>query len=101
MSLNAKVVLLLCALFATYGAVDYAVQREVILPSFEALEADLAGVLTQGVGAERVALAAEILGDGLVEVVEHVVGRGLFHAFGELDDIGDEDLGVDSWHGGC
>jgi len=41
-SLNAKVVLLLCALFATYGAVDYAVQREVILPSFEALEADLA-----------------------------------------------------------
>ncbi len=42
MSLNAKVVLLLCALFATYGVVDYAVQREVILPSFEALEADLA-----------------------------------------------------------
>jgi sensor domain CHASE-containing protein len=41
-SLNAKVVLLLCALFATYGVVDYAVQREVILPSFEALEADLA-----------------------------------------------------------
>jgi sensor domain CHASE-containing protein len=41
-SLNTKVVLLLCALFATYGAVDYAVQREVILPSFEALEADLA-----------------------------------------------------------
>ncbi len=42
MSLYSKVVLLLCALFATYGAVDYAVQREVILPSFEALEADLA-----------------------------------------------------------
>jgi sensor domain CHASE-containing protein len=41
-SLYAKVVLLLCALFATYGAVDYAVQREVILPSFEALEANLA-----------------------------------------------------------
>jgi len=41
-SLYAKVVLLLCALFATYGAVDYAVQRQVILPSFEALEADLA-----------------------------------------------------------
>ena len=42
MSLYAKVVLLLCALFATYGAIDYVVQREVILPSFEALEADLA-----------------------------------------------------------
>ena len=42
MSLYAKVVLLLCALFTTYGAVDYAVQREVILPSFERLEADLA-----------------------------------------------------------
>jgi two-component system NtrC family sensor kinase len=41
-SLYAKVVLLLCALFATYGAIDYVVQREVILPSFEALEADLA-----------------------------------------------------------
>ena len=42
MSLYAKVVVLLCALFATYGAVDYVVQREVILPSFETLEADLA-----------------------------------------------------------
>lgn len=42
MSLYAKVVLLLCALFAAYGAIDYAVQREVILPSFETLEADLA-----------------------------------------------------------
>ena len=42
MSLYAKVVLLLCTLFATYGAVDFAVQRRVILPSFEALEADLA-----------------------------------------------------------
>jgi sensor domain CHASE-containing protein len=41
-SLYAKVVLLLCTLFATYGAVDFAVQRRVILPSFEALEADLA-----------------------------------------------------------
>ena len=41
-SLYAKVVLLLCVLFTTYGAVDYAVQREVILPSFERLEADLA-----------------------------------------------------------
>ncbi len=42
MSLYAKVVLLLCTLFATYGAVDFLVQRRVILPSFEALEADLA-----------------------------------------------------------
>ena len=42
MSLYAKVVVLLCGLFAAYGAVDYAVQREVILPSFESLEADLA-----------------------------------------------------------
>ena len=41
-SLYAKVVLLLCVLFTAYGAVDYAVQREVILPSFERLEADLA-----------------------------------------------------------
>jgi sensor domain CHASE-containing protein len=41
-SLYAKVVLLLCVLFAAYGAVDYAVQRQVILPSFERLEADLA-----------------------------------------------------------
>ena len=42
MSLYAKVIVLLCTLFATYGAVDYVVQRRVILPSFEALEADLA-----------------------------------------------------------
>jgi len=42
MSLNAKVFLLLCVLFAAYGAVDYTVQQEVILPSFETLEADLA-----------------------------------------------------------
>jgi sensor domain CHASE-containing protein len=41
-SLYAKVFVLLCTLFATYGAVDYAVQRRVILPSFETLEADLA-----------------------------------------------------------
>ena len=34
--------LLLCTLFLAFGAVDYAVQRKVILPSFEALEADLA-----------------------------------------------------------
>jgi sensor domain CHASE-containing protein len=42
MSLYTKVTVLLCALFATYGAIDYTVQRRVILPSFEALEADLA-----------------------------------------------------------
>ena len=42
MSLSSKVVLMLCALFLAFGAVDYAVQRKVILPSFEALEADLA-----------------------------------------------------------
>jgi len=40
--LSTKVVLLLCALFTAYGAADYIVQRQVILPSFEALEADLA-----------------------------------------------------------
>jgi len=42
MGLYAKVILLLCVVFATYGAIDYAVQREVILPSFESLEEDLA-----------------------------------------------------------
>jgi two-component system NtrC family sensor kinase len=42
LNLSSKVVLLLCAFFAAYGAADYSVQREVILPSFEALEADLA-----------------------------------------------------------
>lgn len=42
MGLYAKVILLLCAVFTTYGAVDYTVQRTVILPSFEALEEDLA-----------------------------------------------------------
>jgi sensor domain CHASE-containing protein len=42
LSLNSKVVLMLCTLFLAFGAVDYAVQRKVILPSFEALEADLA-----------------------------------------------------------
>ncbi|HVN41541.1 MAG TPA: CHASE4 domain-containing protein, partial [Steroidobacteraceae bacterium] len=41
-NLSGKVVLLVCGLFATYGAIDYLVQREVILPSFERLEADLA-----------------------------------------------------------
>ena len=42
MSLSSKVVLLLCTLFLAFGAVDYVVQRKVILPSFESLEADLA-----------------------------------------------------------
>jgi len=40
--LYGKVILLVCGLFATYGAIDYLVQREVILPSFERLEANLA-----------------------------------------------------------
>ena len=42
MSLYKKVTLLLCALFATYGAIDFTVQQRVVLPSFEELEADLA-----------------------------------------------------------
>ena len=54
MRLYAKVVVLLCAVFATYGAIDYVVQREVILPSFEALEEDLART-----DMERVARALE------------------------------------------
>ena len=42
MSLYSKVILLLCAVLAAFGTVSYLVQREVILPSFEALEEDLA-----------------------------------------------------------
>jgi len=42
MKLHAKVIVLLSGLFAAYGAIDYAIQRRVILPSFTALEADLA-----------------------------------------------------------
>jgi len=42
MKLHAKVILLLIALFAAYGAIDYAVQQRIILPSFTTLEADLA-----------------------------------------------------------
>ncbi len=42
MRLYAKVILLLCAVFAAYAAIDYTVQRTVILPSFESLEEDLA-----------------------------------------------------------
>jgi len=37
-----KVVMLLCAVFGAYGVVDYTIQRDVILPSFESLEVDLA-----------------------------------------------------------
>jgi sensor domain CHASE-containing protein len=42
MSLYSKVILLLCAALAAFGSVNYLVQREVILPSFESLEEDLA-----------------------------------------------------------
>lgn len=42
MKLHAKIILMLIALFAAYGAIDYSVQQRVILPSFEALETDLA-----------------------------------------------------------
>jgi len=42
MSLYSKVILLLCAVLAAFGSVNYLVQREVILPSFESLEEDLA-----------------------------------------------------------
>jgi sensor domain CHASE-containing protein len=40
--LYAKVVLVLCAVFASYGLIGYTVQKRVILPSFESLEADSA-----------------------------------------------------------
>jgi two-component system, NtrC family, sensor kinase len=42
MRLHAKIIVLLIALFAVYGVIDYTVQQRVILPSFEALETDLA-----------------------------------------------------------
>lgn len=42
MSLYSKVILLLCAVLAAFGSINYLVQREVILPSFESLEEDLA-----------------------------------------------------------
>ncbi len=38
MSLSTKVITLMLALFATYAGVDYAIQRQVIYPSFAALE---------------------------------------------------------------
>jgi sensor domain CHASE-containing protein len=40
--LYSKVVIVLCAVFAAYGFVDYTIQRRVILPSFESLEAESA-----------------------------------------------------------
>jgi sensor domain CHASE-containing protein len=42
LKLNSKVVLVLCAVFVTYGLIDFTVQKQVILPSFESLEADAA-----------------------------------------------------------
>ena len=42
MNLYGKVVVLVLALFVCSGALNYAVQRQVVLPSFEALEQDLA-----------------------------------------------------------
>ena len=42
LKLYAKVVIALCTVFAVYGLIDYTIQRHVILPSFEALEADSA-----------------------------------------------------------
>ena len=40
--LYTKVVLVLCAVFVAYGLIDYTIQKRVILPSFESLEADSA-----------------------------------------------------------
>ena len=40
--LYTKVVLVLCAVFFAYGLIDYTIQKRVILPSFESLEADSA-----------------------------------------------------------
>jgi sensor domain CHASE-containing protein len=40
--LSTKVVLVLCAVFAAYGLIDWTVQKRVIMPSFESLEADAA-----------------------------------------------------------
>jgi sensor domain CHASE-containing protein len=40
--LYTKVVLVLCAVFVAYGLIDFTVQKRVIMPSFEALEADAA-----------------------------------------------------------
>jgi sensor domain CHASE-containing protein len=40
--LYSKVVIVLCAVFAAYGFIDYTIQRRVILPSFESLEAESA-----------------------------------------------------------
>jgi sensor domain CHASE-containing protein len=40
--LYSKVVMVLCAVFAAYGYIDYTIQRRVIVPSFESLEAEAA-----------------------------------------------------------
>jgi sensor domain CHASE-containing protein len=42
LKLYTKVVIVLCAVFTVYGLIDYTIQRQVILPSFESLEADSA-----------------------------------------------------------
>jgi sensor domain CHASE-containing protein len=42
MKLHAKVIALLIGLFAAYGAIDYSIQKRVIMPSFTALESELA-----------------------------------------------------------
>ncbi len=42
LKLYTKVVLALCTVFAVYGLIDYTIQRRVILPSFESLEAESA-----------------------------------------------------------
>lgn len=42
MNLYGKVIVLVLALFACSGVANYVVQRQVVLPSFEALEQDLA-----------------------------------------------------------
>lgn len=42
MNLKLKIVATVCVVITAFGAVDYAVQERVVLPSFEALERDLA-----------------------------------------------------------
>jgi len=42
LKLYTKVVAALCTVFAVYGVIDYTIQRRVILPSFESLEAEAA-----------------------------------------------------------
>jgi len=80
LNLSSKVVLLLCALFALYGAADYTVQREVILPSFESLEADLARTdmerVTRAIDSELAQLQTFCADWGnWLETYEFVAGR--------------------------